>query len=58
MEGAGQVVEDFNGADIHKNAEGKGVLWYEAVQWPLCADVAFFATMNCKEITFRNKNIG
>jgi hypothetical protein len=48
MEGMGQMSKDFNGADIHKKAERRGVSWSAAMRRPLCAGVAFFATMNCK----------
>jgi hypothetical protein len=51
MERLGKRVEDFAGSDIHKEAENRYDLWYEAEQRFSCSFIVFFAPMNCIEIT-------
>jgi hypothetical protein len=58
VERVGQVIKNFDGSDVHKQA-GKSVdPWYEAAWRSYWIFIAYFATKNCDLITFRNENFG
>jgi hypothetical protein len=51
MERLDKRIEDIAGSDIHKEAENRYDLWYEAEQRFPCSFIVFSAPMNCIEIT-------